>query len=296
MQTNLLTIAQALDWAVQALKDGESPLIDAKVLLCDVLACNSARIMAYPEQALTEAQENQFKSYIQQRRVGKPVSYITGIQGFWDLSLKVNATTLIPRPETECLVELAIEKANQICDDTANKNAMYQPKILDLGTGSGAIALALAKEVTNAYVLGVDRIPEAVALAKENARISKISNVNFIESFWFDHIPQQKFDLIVTNPPYVENDSEWLAQGDVRFEPHSALTAGSDGLDDIRLIIEQARQWLNPNGWLLIEHGETQCHKIRVLLESQQYQACSSVKDFNRKPRVSFAQKTVAQA
>lgn len=288
------TIAQSIDWAMQELADGESPRIDVKVLLCDVLSCNSARLISHPEQILTETQKSQFKSYVLRRQAGEPVSYITGTQGFWDLSLKVNKKTLIPRPETEILVEVALDIAAKNIASVAGTEKKPL-KILDLGTGTGAITLALGKEITNSYVLGVDRIPEAIALAQENARLSNITNVEFLQSVWFDAIPQQHFDLIVTNPPYVETDSKWLNEGDVRFEPQSALTSGIDGLDDIRLIIEQAQHWLTPEGWLLIEHGVTQCHKIKQLLELQQFQSCSSVKDFNRLPRVSFAQKRVAE-
>lgn len=288
------TIAQSVDWAMQQLVNGESPRIDVKVLLCHVLSCNSARLISHPEQKLTETQKSLFKSFVLRRKAGEPVSYITGTQGFWDLSLKVSKKTLIPRPETEILIEVALDIAAK--NNAGSKHLNNETlKILDLGTGTGAIALVLSKEITNSYVLGVDRIPEAVALAQENARLSDIENVEFLQSVWFDSIPQQYFDLIVTNPPYVELDSKWLNEGDVRFEPRSALTSGIDGLDDIRLIIQQAQHWLNPGGWLLIEHGVTQCHKIKQLLELQQFQSCSSVKDFNRLPRVSFGQKRVAE-
>lgn len=289
------SIAQSIDWAMQALKNGESPRIDVKVLLCDVLACSSARLISHPEQLLTENQSRQFQSYIERRKTGEPVSYITGTQGFWDLSLKVNSTTLIPRPETEQIVEIALDIVAQTPAYHYKRGVESDCKILDLGTGTGAIALALAKEISHSTVLGVDRIPEAVALAQENARLCNITNVSFQQSVWFNQIAQQSFDLIVTNPPYVETGSKWLTQGDVRFEPHSALTAGKDGLNDIRLIIKEVQNWLNPGGWLLIEHGATQGQEIKQMLQREQFQSSRIEKDINRMPRISCAQKRVAE-
>lgn len=281
---NAYTIAQALDWAKNQLATGESPAIDARVLICHVLDCNPTWLMTYPEQVLSGEQVAKFQSMVKRRVNGEPVSYITGTQDFWSLTLKVNPNTLIPRPETELLVEKALALLE-----------VSNPRILDLGTGTGAIALALASELPNSEVVAVDRVEEAVLLAKENALQLGLDKVQIFQSDWFDAIPEQnKFDLIVTNPPYVESGSEWLTQGDVRFEPDSALVAGDDGLDDIRYIISQARDWLNPNGWLLIEHGYEQGTQIQNFFIKSYYHNPTLVRDYSDLPRVSYAQKVVA--
>lgn len=278
-----MTIAQAMEWAKRQLVSGESPNIDARVLLSHVLDCNNTWLMTYPEQQLTSNQQTAFEECIARRELGEPVSYITGTQDFWTLSLKVNEHTLIPRPETELLVETALELVK---DASSN--------ILDLGTGTGAIALALASELPKSSIVAVDKVAEAVALAKENANILGLLNVSIKQSHWFEGITPQKFDLIVTNPPYVEANSEWLNRGDVRFEPNSALVAGNDGLDDIRHIIKTADKWLNNNGWLLIEHGFEQSAQIQKTLTEHNYNQVQMVVDHSGLPRVCFAQKTVA--
>ncbi len=277
------TIAQAQAWATSQLSLGESPVIDARVLLCHVLSCSPTKLMTYPEQALTPEQITHFSQLVEKRKAGHPVSYLTGNQDFWSLTLEVNESTLIPRPETELLVERVLAL-----------NTLASPRILDLGTGTGAIALALASELPKSQVVAVDVVDEAVLLAQHNAQKHNLEHVQVLKSTWFEAIPTQTFDFIVTNPPYVESDSDWLSQGDVRFEPDSALTSGQDGLDDIRLIIQQAYSWLNPNGWLLIEHGHLQSDSIQKLLTKHDYNQVNGENDYSGLPRICYAQKTVA--
>lgn len=278
-----MTIAQALDWAKSHLAQGESPVIDARVLLCHVLNCSTTTLLTYPERPLSENHLLQFKTLIEQRKTGKPVSYLTGKQDFWTLTLSVNEHTLIPRPETELLVERTLQ--------LHTLDPLKQPKILDLGTGTGAIALALASELPQSQVLAVDFIQEAVELAKHNTEQLALKNVNVQQSNWFSNIAKQSFDFIVTNPPYVEAQSPWLLQGDVRFEPDSALTSGDDGLDDIRMIVEQALDWLNPGGWLLIEHGHLQSEAIQKFLTNHGYDKVIGEDDYSGLARICYAQK-----
>ena len=280
----LLTIKAALQKGVELLSgNSESPKIDSEVLLCEVLQCNRGKLIADPGYQLSETQSTQFMAYIEQRNSGHPVSYIIGHQDFWTLSLDVNASTLIPRPETELLVELAI---------SLTVPALSQ--CLDLGTGTGAIALAIASEKPNWHVLGCDRIADAVALAKRNQLKNNIANAEFIESHWFSQLTEQRFDVIVTNPPYVESNSDYLNQGDLRFEPHSALVSGGDGLDDIRHIIAMSPRYLNPHGWLLIEHGFEQANSIQSLFKEQGFKQVTTKVDYAGHDRVTLAQINVA--
>ncbi|UAA40741.1 peptide chain release factor N(5)-glutamine methyltransferase [Paraneptunicella aestuarii] len=285
-----MNIAQCLAWAKQVLSEGESPSIDAKVLLCDVLKRDTTFLITYPEYQLSAEQFQRFQAMVARRVEGEPVAYIIGTQDFWTLTLKVNEHTLIPRPETELLVETVLSLVT-----SHPQNEQQHPlRILDLGTGTGAIALALASELPKAQVEAVDRIPEAVELAKENASNLAISNIKISQSDWFDNITDEPFHFIVTNPPYVEADSPWLVQGDVRFEPASALTSGDDGLDDIRYIIEQSKGRLLLSGWLLIEHGYTQSEAIQKLFQQAGYLNITAVEDYSGHPRICYAQKCVA--
>ena len=278
-----MTIAQCLRWATQQLAASESPAVDAKFLLCHVLDCANTYLMTYPEQMLSNTAMTKYQNHVDQRKQGIPVSYIIGKQDFWTLTLQVNEHTLIPRPETELLVE-----------QTLHLNNLVKPQILDLGTGTGAVALALASELPQANIYAVDRIIEAVELAQLNAQQLQLSNVQIFQSDWFAQLTTQAFDFIVTNPPYVESESRWLGEGDVRFEPLSALVAGSDGLDDIRYIIEHAKAWLKPGAWLLIEHGYNQADLIAQIFKDFEYQAIQCLEDYSSIPRISFAQKRVA--
>lgn len=274
-----LSIAQASAWAKQTLQSGESPDIDVQVLLCFVLDCQPAYLLTWPERLLSEAQLALFKQLIDRRQRGEPVAHLTGQRAFWTLDLKVSADTLIPRPETELLVEEAL--ALPVVGDAA---------VLDLGTGTGAIALALAAERPNWKVTAVDFKDEIVDLARQNALNHNITNVTFQTSNWFEQLKGQRFSLIVSNPPYVESDSEFLQRGDVRFEPLSALTAGVDGLDDIRAIVEQSHKHLLPGGWLVFEHGFNQAAQIQSLLALSGFSAITSQQDLAGLDRITFAQ------
>lgn len=275
-----ITIAGALRWGSDRLGDGESPATDCRVLLCHVLKCDRSYLFTWPEKTLTGDQQSEFETLVHKRREGYPVAYLIGRRGFWDLTLKVNPTTLIPRPETELLVETALELTLPAI-----------AHVCDLGTGTGAIALALASERPGWSVTGVDRINGALALAAENARLNGGLVIDWRLSHWFSELDnEQTFDLIVSNPPYVEDDSEYLSQGDVRFEPKSALTAGADGLDDIREIVEQAPDFLKNNGWLVIEHGYTQHPKIATIMQKRGFTQCRAVTDLNGHQRITLGQ------
>lgn len=257
----------------------DSAKLDAQVLLLEVLKQPRSYLFSWPEKQLTEQQQALFDSYCQRRLNGEPVAHITGTREFWSLPLQVNATTLIPRPDTETLVETALKLP--LCQDA---------NVLDLGTGTGAIALALASEKPDWQVTGVDRIADAVALSTLNKQRLGLQRVTFLQSNWFSEVINQKFDLIVSNPPYIEHDDQHLAQGDVRYEPLSALVADDDGMADIKHIITQARNYLVPNGYLLLEHGYQQSTKVHSFFAQMTYTNILTVKDLANNDRVTLAQ------
>ncbi len=238
----------------------ESPTerLDAELLLAAAIGKSRSYLHTWPERIVSSEAADTYAGYLQRRRSGEPVAYILGQQGFWKIDLEVAPHTLIPRPDTELLVETALE---------------LQPatpaKVLDLGTGTGAIALALAGDRPAWQVMAVDRVEEAAALAERNRQRLGLGNVQVRVSHWFDQLGDERFDLIVSNPPYIASEDPHLAAGDVRFEPSSALVAGADGLDDLRLIIAQAPQHLLPGCWLLLEHGYDQAAAVRALLTEQ---------------------------
>jgi release factor glutamine methyltransferase len=281
----LFTIAQALSWAREHLcahsvsDDGvfDSAAIDSKVLLADCLQREVVYLHTWPEKLLDEVQMARFQEFITQRTLGHPVAHIIGYRDFWSLRLNVSAATLIPRPETELLVEIAL-----------TLNLPAYTNVLDLGTGTGAIALALASENLSWLITGLDKSSEAVVLAQENAIMHKLERVKFIQSDWFFAVEQQQFELIVTNPPYIEDNNHYLQQGDVRFEPSSALISGLDGLDDIRLIVSQSKQYLADKGWLLIEHGHQQSQNVMEILRAHGFNQVRSEIDLNGLPRVTL--------
>lgn len=276
-------MAHTLEQAIAAGADllalsSESAKLDAQVLLLHILQKPRSYLFTWPEHALSDEQQSQFNVFIQRRLKGEPVAHITGLREFWSLSLEVNATTLIPRPDTETLVEQALEIA---LPATA--------KVLDLGTGTGAIALALGSEMPNWQITAVDRVSDAVALATRNQQRLAINNVHVKQSNWFSELHGEKFNLIVTNPPYIESSDIHLNQGDVRFEPLSALVADDCGMPDIKQIITQSRDYLSSNGYLLIEHGFEQGEAVRHFFEKMAFVNIKTVKDLGNNDRVTLA-------
>ncbi len=251
--------------------------VDAEVLLQHVLRRPPSWLIAHADDVLSLADEQAFAELVRRRLVGEPVAYITGRRGFWSLELEVTPATLIPRPETELLVELALER---LPEDRA-------ATVVDLGTGSGAIALAIGTERPQARVIAVDASADALEVARRNARRLCIPNVGFVEGDWLAPLAGLRFDLIVSNPPYIEADDPHLSQGDLRFEPASALASGTDGLGDIRRIVAGARDALVPGGWLLFEHGWDQGEACRTLLEAAGYREVFTAKDLEQRDRVS---------
>jgi len=272
-------IIQVIEDAIKQLEPvSDSARLDAELLLCSVIKKDRSFLRAWPEHELNQQQSNSFQQLLEQRLQGKPIAHILGERGFWSLNLKVTTDTLIPRPDTERLIELALELIP----------AQAQWKILDLGTGTGAIALSLAKENPDCFITATDQSIAAIDVAKQNAKDNKISNIEFIQSDWFTNLNNQKFDMIVSNPPYIKENDPHLKQGDVRFEPLSALTSGEDGLNDIRTIIKNSRQHLTEKGVLLIEHGYDQADAVCNLLSTANFTQVSYFKDYNDIPRVSI--------
>jgi len=259
------------------LPDSPSERLDAELLLAAAIGKSRSFLHTWPERIVSSEDAETYASYLQRRRAGEPVAYILGQQGFWKLDLEVAPHTLIPRPDTELLVETALE---------------LQPaspaKVLDLGTGTGAIALALASDCPAWQVTAVDRVEEAVALAERNRQRLGLGNVRVLVSHWFGSLAGQRFDLILSNPPYIRAEDPHLVEGDVRFEPSSALVAGSDGLDDLRVIVAQAPEHLVPGGWLLLEHGYDQAADVRALLTAQGFTEVASRKDLGGHERISL--------
>ena len=259
------------------LPDSPTARLDAELLLAAALGKSRSFLHTWPERIVPSDAALTFADYLQRRRGGEPVAYILGQQGFWKLDLEVAPHTLIPRPDTELLVETALE----LLPSTP-------VKVLDLGTGSGAIALALASERPAWQVTAVDRVLEAVALAERNRQRLHLQNVTVLSSHWFDALKDHRYTLIISNPPYIAAADPHLVAGDVRFEPASALVAGTDGLDDLRVIITQAPQHLEAGGWLMLEHGYDQAQAVRDLLLAQGFVEVHSRMDLGGHQRISL--------
>ncbi|ENM5892174.1 peptide chain release factor N(5)-glutamine methyltransferase [Vibrio mimicus] len=277
-----VTIEAALKAATEQLQQSgsDSPALDAAVLLCHVLAKPRSYLLTWPDKTLEEPVLVSLNALLARRMAGEPVAYILGEREFWSLPLKVSPSTLIPRPDTERLVELALEKA-----------ALIEGELLDLGTGTGAIALALASELPLRRVTGIDLRPEAAELAQENATRLSILNTQFLQGSWFSPLADgTKFALIVSNPPYIEESDPHLNQGDVRFEPKSALVAEENGLADIRYISTHAPRFLLEGGWLLFEHGYDQGEAVRTILRELGYQSVTTKQDYAGNDRVTLGQ------
>lgn len=255
--------------------------LDAQLLLAHVLEVSTSYFYTWPDKTVESANIERFDVLLVRRERGEPIAYLLGHQAFWSVDLEVAPCTLIPRADTERLVEVALSVLDI---NRANR-------ILDLGTGTGAIALALAAELPNANVVGVDLIEDAVALAKRNASRNRISNVRFVQSSWFDALgTSESFDLIVSNPPYIDSNDEHLSQGDVRFEPKSALVAEKQGMADIEHIIQQAPGYMAPNAYLVFEHGYDQALAVQQRLREAGFVSIESFQDLGGNDRVTIGQ------
>lgn len=254
----------------------ETAALDAEVLLCHCLHKNRSFLRAWPEYTPDSLQISQFQALMAQRQQGTPIAYLTGQREFWSRHFSVSPDVLIPRPDSELLIELSLDllPENQAC------------KIIDLGTGSGILALTLAAERPMTNVLATDISTAALQIARQNATQLQISHVRFLQSHWFDQVTEIGFDLVVSNPPYIAASDPHLQQGDVRFEPETALISDENGLKDIRLLAEQARRHLKNHGHLLIEHGYNQQAEVQAIFSQLNYQQISTHNDLSGNPRV----------
>lgn len=272
-----LTLADALRFATQRLAACDSARLDAELLLAEAVGQSRSYLRAWPERALSDAQSQQFAALLARRAAGEPIAHILRRREFWSMELEITPATLIPRPDTERLVELALTRIP--ADATL--------RILDLGTGSGAVALALARERPRCSVDAGDVSTAALAVAERNARRLGLRNLRFRCGDWFAPFAGERFDVVVSNPPYVRSDDPHLSAGDVRFEPRAALVAGLDGLDDLRRIVSGAPAHLNADGWLLVEHGFDQGAAVAELFAHAGFIGMGTDCDLAGRPRVS---------
>jgi release factor glutamine methyltransferase len=262
-----LESALALDFATAR--------IEVQMLLQQALGVSRAYLIAHADDTIDGEKLAAYQALLQRRLAGEPLAYILGEREFFGLNFMVTPATLIPRPDTELLVELALQCIPQ------------GGRVLDLGTGSGAIGLSIAHARSDVEATAVDASLDALEVARENARRLSIGNTRFMHSDWFEALAGERFDLIVSNPPYIADGDAHLQQGDLRFEPRSALASGTDGLDDIRCIVADAKEHLNPGGWLLFEHGYDQAERVRELLAASGYTEVFSACDLAGIERVS---------
>lgn len=257
----------------------DTPRLDTEVLLGHVLEKPRTYLFTWPEHELTDAQYRLFEALFARRLRGEPVAHLTGYREFWSLSLSVSSATLIPRPDTELLVETALQLP--LPEDA---------QIADLGTGTGAIALALASERPAWQVIAVDSASEAVALAEANRQQLDLHNVEIRRSDWFAALDGSRFDLVISNPPYIDEEDPHLEQGDVRFEPASALVSGEQGLADLKTIIQQAPVYLKDGGWLLLEHGWLQAQVVREMMQAVGFAQVDTRQDLGERDRATLGQ------
>jgi release factor glutamine methyltransferase len=277
----MITVTDLLQRSVELSPASDTALLDTELLLCAVLGESRAWLKTWPDKQLNDDHIKNFSLLFERRLRGEPIAFIIGSQGFWTLDLSVSPDTLIPRPETEMLVEAAL-----------GLDLAQNATILDLGTGTGAIALALASEHTDWQLSAVDVQLQAVELAERNRQQHQLSNVKIYCSDWFTAVakvePQKLFDLIISNPPYIESNDSHLFEGDVRFEPASALVSGAEGLDDLKIIIGQSSGFLKPRGWLMVEHGHQQGPEVRGLFDKAGYESIETRRDYNELERITL--------
>lgn len=304
----MLSIIEALALSKKLASCTDSPRIDCEVILSAAIEQSRTYLYTWPEKTLSDHQQTIFLQNLERRINGEPVAYIVGQKEFWSLPLFVDKSTLIPRPETELVVEVTLEllsDAASVNADSSNNSFIggaSDIQIADLGTGTGAIALALASENPHWQVWGLERDKDALALAKKNQQQLNLSNVNLLLSDWFSALsvkgsvkksaqePDPKFNAIVSNPPYIDINDKHLQQGDVRFEPHTALVADDHGLADIESIISQASEHLLQNGWLVFEHGNQQADAVTECFKKHGFQCVFTRNDLAGQPRVTSGQ------
>jgi len=281
-----MNIQQALEWASSELIESDSPKLDAECLLSFVLKQNRTYLYTWPENALSTEFQNHFRALVQQRIQGHPIAHLVGEKEFWGLTFKVSPSTLIPRPDTEILVETTLTLIQQSSKNTPPSSEPL--KLIDLGTGSGAIACAIKHELKDSHVTAVDFSHDALDVAKFNAEQHQLA-IHFYQSDWFTALPKtEQFDYILSNPPYIVENDPHLTQGDIRFEPKSALTSGSNGLRDIRTLLMQSQSYLKSGGWVIIEHGYHQAQSVQTLFKLFGYQQIRTVKDYGDQDRVTL--------
>lgn len=276
-----MILSQTLVWLSQQLPSEEASL-EAELMLCRATGLSRTQLRTYPEKEVSNAQQAQLSVWIKRRSQGEPLAYIFGDAEFYGLTLSVTPDTLIPRQDTELLVDAALELIPERAPWT----------VLDMGTGSGAIAIAIAHHRPIAQVTALDASKTALAVAQDNACGLRLSSIRFIQSDWFSNLSQQRFDLIVSNPPYIAKHDPHLQATSLPYEPMSALTSGVDGLDDIRLLVQQAPKHLNPDGWLLLEHGYDQGAAVRQLMQAAGFSGIATHRDYGNNDRITLGQFT----
>jgi release factor glutamine methyltransferase len=277
----MATVSDLLTRHSELAPTSDTALLDTELLLSHSLSVDRTWLKTWPDKELSGAEVERFDQLFRRRLEGEPIAFIIGTQGFWTLDLSVSPHTLIPRPETELLVSTALEL-----------NLPEHSQVLDLGTGTGAIALALASEYPNWQLTAVDVQAAAVELAEQNRQHHQLTNVSIYLSDWFTGVanrqPQTKFNLIVSNPPYIEINDSHLFEGDVRFEPASALVSGVEGMDDLKILIGQSSGFLKPAGWLLVEHGHRQGEAARDLFNEAGFVLVETRQDYNQMDRITL--------
>ncbi len=273
-----MTLSQSLAWLSQHLPPEEAHL-EAELLLQRVLGVNRTYLRSHPETELTPSHTSQLNTWLERRLTGEPLAYILGDTEFYGVTLTVSPAVLIPRQDTELLVDAALDL---IADSTPYS-------LLDMGTGSGAIAIVIATHKPKIQISALDNSAEALAVAQDNACAHRLTNIRFIHSNWFSSLlPTQRFDMIVSNPPYIANNDPHLMQSSLPFEPAQALISGADGLDAIRHLCQEAPNWLTNDGWLIIEHGYNQGEAVRALLTQANFTQIATHRDYGNNDRISL--------